>query len=269
MATDAAADRRQHMGELDIELGRLQRAFGHDLGGVRSLQRLAALIDDLFGDCAGLDQVQAAVEVALGKLHLGTRVRKLAVGLRGDCFERAGVDQVKQVAGVNHVAVLEFDVGDEAADPRANLNGIVLSVNAMKLDYQRMLRDVDVKQSQVQSDQANFERFANLVKSGGVTRAEYDNMRFQLAANQQMVTALRTMSEVQLAKLQGNADVDARAMPDYMQAKARVDEAQRQLDHSVIYAPFDGIVTQVDTVQPGMYLAASTAAWARSGRLSN
>jgi membrane fusion protein (multidrug efflux system) len=40
-----------------------------------------------------------------------------------------------------------------------------------------------------------------------------------------------------------------------------VDEAQRELDHTVIYAPFDGIVTQVDTVQPGMYLAASTAAF--------
>ena len=50
-------------------------------------------------------------------------------------------------------------------------------------------------------------------------------------------------------------------MPDYLQAQARVDEAQRQLDHTVIYAPFDGIVTQVDTVQPGMYLAASTAAF--------
>ncbi len=131
----------------------------------------------------------------------------------------------------------------------------------MKLDYQRMLRDVEVKQSQVQSDQANFERYANLVKSGGVTRADYDNMRFQLAANQRAVMALKTMAEVQLAKLQGNPDVDTRTMPEYLQAKARVDEAQRELDHAVIYAPFDGIVTQVDTVQPGMYLAASTAAF--------
>ena len=46
-------------------------------------------------------------------------------------------------------------------------------------------------------------------------------------------------------------------MPEYLQAKARADEAQRELDHAVIYAPFDGIVTQVDTVQRGMYLAAS------------
>ena len=42
---------------------------------------------------------------------------------------------------------------------KANLSGIVSSVNAMKLDYQRMLRDVEVKQAQVQSDQANFDRY--------------------------------------------------------------------------------------------------------------
>jgi membrane fusion protein (multidrug efflux system) len=153
----------------------------------------------------------------------------------------------------------QFQIMLDAA--KANLASVVSSVNAMKLDYQRLLREVDVKLAQVQSDQANFDRYANLVKSGGVTRADYDNMRFQLAANQQAVTALKTMAEVQRAKLTGDPDVDVKMMPDYLQAKARVDEAQRQLDHSVIYAPFDGIVTQVDTVQPGMYLAASTAAF--------
>jgi membrane fusion protein, multidrug efflux system len=153
----------------------------------------------------------------------------------------------------------QFQIAVDGA--KANLGGISSDLNAKKVDYQRMLREVEVKQAQVQSDQANFDRFANLVKSGGVTRADYDNSRFQLAANQQAVIALKTMAEVQLAKLGGNPDVDIHTMSDYLQAKARVDEAQRQLDHTVIYAPFDGVVTQVDTVQPGMYLAASTAAF--------
>ena len=153
----------------------------------------------------------------------------------------------------------QFQIMLDAA--KANLNSVVNNVTAMKLEYQHLLSDVEVKQAQVQSDQANFDRYANLVKSGGVTRADYDNMRFQLAANQRAVMALKMMASVQLAKLQGDADIDVERMPEYLQAKARVDEAQRQLDHSVIYAPFDGIVTQVDTVQPGMYLAASTAAF--------
>jgi membrane fusion protein (multidrug efflux system) len=152
-----------------------------------------------------------------------------------------------------------FEIALAAA--KANLGGTVSSLNAMKLDYRRMLRDVDAKRAQVDADQANYERYASLVKSGGVTRAEYDNARFQLAADKQALEALKVQAEVQLARLGGDPDVDVRRMADYLQAKARVDEAQRQLDHTAIYAPFDGIVTQVDTVQPGMYLAASTAAF--------
>ena len=144
---------------------------------------------------------------------------------------------------------------------RANLGGIVSSLNAMKLEYKRMLRDVEVKQSQVALDQVNTDRLSALVKSGGVTRAEYDNARFQLATNQQSVEALKLGAAVHLARLGGDPEVDVHIMSDYLQAKARLDEAQRQLDHTVIYAPFAGVTTQVETVQPGMYLAAATAAF--------
>lgn len=153
----------------------------------------------------------------------------------------------------------QFQIAVDGA--RANLAGVAISLEAMKVDYQRMLQNVAVKDAQVQSDRANFERYSNLVKSGGVTRADYDNMRFQLAANQQMATALKTAADVQLAKLDGNPNVDIRTLPEYSQALAKLDEAQRQLDDTVIRAPYDGIVTQVDTVQPGMYLAAATAAF--------
>jgi membrane fusion protein, multidrug efflux system len=144
---------------------------------------------------------------------------------------------------------------------KANLGGIVSDMNAMKMDYKRMMQDVDVKQSQVNLDQVNADRFGGLVQSGGVTRAEYDNARFQLATDKQAVAALKMSALVQLAKLGGDPEVDVHTMSQYLMAKARLDEAQRELDHTVIYAPFSGIVTMVDTVQKGMYLAASTAAF--------
>ena len=147
------------------------------------------------------------------------------------------------------------------AGAKAHLGSTVSTLNAEKLTYQRMLRDVQVKQAQVESDQANYDRLAGLVKGGGVTRAEYDNARFQLMADRQAVEALKVAAAVQLARLGGDPQADVTAMSDYLQAKAQVDEAQRQLDHTVIYAPFGGIVTQVESVQPGMYLAASTAAF--------
>jgi membrane fusion protein (multidrug efflux system) len=149
---------------------------------------------------------------------------------------------------------------------RANLAQTALTIEAMKQDYQRMLREADAKAAKVDADQANYDRYASLVKSGGVTRADYDNARFALAADKQAVEALRVQARVQLAKLGGDANIAVTATPQYMEAQARVDEAQRQLDETVIKAPFGGIVTEVDSVQPGMYLTAATAAF---GLVSN
>src|SRR5580698_2965138 len=112
----------------------------------------------------------------------------------------------------------------------ATMNGIVLVLNATKLEYDRMVRQAEAKQQ-------------------------------MLASDQQALAGLRVQAQMQLAKLGGSAEVDVHTLPDYLQAQARVAEAQRELDHTVIYAPFNGIVTQVDTVQPGMYLAAATAAF--------
>jgi membrane fusion protein (multidrug efflux system) len=152
-----------------------------------------------------------------------------------------------------------FEIAVDGA--RANLAQTALSVNAAKRDYQRMLRDVQAKESQVQADQAAFDRYAKLVKGGSVTRSDYDDARFKLASNEAMVQSLKEQAEVQLARLAGNPDIAPTDVPQYKEAQAKVDEAQRQLDHTVVKAPFAGVVTQVDQVQPGQYLAASTAAF--------
>lgn len=152
-----------------------------------------------------------------------------------------------------------FQIAHDGA--AAALAQTALQMEAMKYDYRRMQRDVDAKHDQVDADQANNDRFANLVKSGSVTRADYDNARFALAAGKQAVASLRVQAEVQLARLGGNPDIDVKTTPEYLQSAARLAEMQRQLDHATVRAPFAGIVTQVDSVQPGMYLAAATAAF--------
>ena len=44
-------------------------------------------------------------------------------------------------------------------------------------------------------------------------------------------------------------------------ASAAVDEAQRQLDHTVVRAPFDGIVAAVDSLQPGTLVISAMSAF--------
>jgi membrane fusion protein, multidrug efflux system len=153
----------------------------------------------------------------------------------------------------------QFQIAVDGA--RADLNQAALTMQAAKNDYQRMLRDIAAKQAQADSDQADLNRYAGLVRSGGVTRQIYDDARFKFAVDQQQVESAKAQAEVQLAKLGGNADIDVKLTPTYLTAEAKLAEAQRELNDTVVRAPFDGIVTRVSTLQPGMYLSASTAAF--------
>lgn len=153
----------------------------------------------------------------------------------------------------------QFQIAVDGA--KANLAQVGLMVEAMKQDYQRMLRDIDAKQAQVQLDSAIFERRSSLVNRGDVSRSDFDAAKFQLLASARTLESLRMLAQVQLAKLGGQPDVDVTKTPEYLKAQATVNEAQRQLDHAVLYAPYTGVVTMVDSVQPGMYLTAGTAAF--------
>jgi membrane fusion protein, multidrug efflux system len=148
---------------------------------------------------------------------------------------------------------------------KAQLQQTALNIEAMKQDYKRVLEDIQAQQAQVELDQANYDRYAVLVKSDSVSKANYDQARFTLAADKKKVESLKQQAQVQLARLGGNPDIPVGEHPQYQQAKANVDEAQRQLDHTVVRAPFNGIVTQVDTLQPGTYLVSQTAALTNTG----
>jgi membrane fusion protein (multidrug efflux system) len=144
---------------------------------------------------------------------------------------------------------------------KANLAQTRLTIEAMKKDYGRMQSDTDAEQAQVELDQVNYNRYAALVKTDAVTRANYDQARYTLQSDQSKLASLKRQAEVQLAKLGGNADIPVTDHPQYRQAKAQVDEAQRELDHTVVKAPFAGIVTDVPAIAPGKYLQASATAF--------
>ena len=97
--------------------------------------------------------------------------------------------------------------------------------------------------------------------SGTASKATYDQARYTLETDKNKLDSLRQQAAVQLARLGGNPNIPVTQHPQYLQAKARVDEAQRQLDHTAVRAPFAGIVTNVPSIAPGKYLAASTTAF--------
>ena len=180
----------------------------------------------------------------------------------------SGVVQDVDVADNQHVTAgqvlyrldpRQFEIALENA--KANLAETALNIDAMKADYQRMLRDINAQQSQVDLDQTTYDRAAALLKSAATPKATFDQANFTLQTDKAKLASLEQQAKVQLAKLGGNADIATERHPQYRQAKAQVDEAQRQLDHATVKAPFAGTVTSVPSIAPGKYLPASTTAF--------
>jgi membrane fusion protein, multidrug efflux system len=191
--------------------------------------------------------------------------------------EAAEVNATTDVSGiVTHVMVHEgehvqagqvlfqlgqrhFQIGVDGA--KAKLAETALDLASMKEDYQRMLKDADTAAARVAEDQSDFGRYASLIRSGGVTRAEYDDAKYKQQADQANLAALQEEAKTQLAKLGDDATKPVDQYPDYQSAQADVDEAERQLDHTIVRAPYNGIVTNVEQLQRGQYLTAASPAF--------
>jgi membrane fusion protein (multidrug efflux system) len=150
----------------------------------------------------------------------------------------------------------------------ANLREVGMTIESMKEAYQAILSNVAAQEAQVQLDQITFERNAALVASDSVARQTYDQARYMLQLDKAKLLSLRQQAQVQLSKLGGDPNIAVFDHPLYRQAKAVADEAQRQLNHASVHAPFSGVVTQVDALQPGAYLVSQTAALTGAGAIA-
>ena len=147
------------------------------------------------------------------------------------------------------------------ANAEANRAQVALTLESMKRDYRRMVTDAAAEQSQVALDRTRYERATRLLTSGVESRAGYDQAQYTLRTDQSKLEALREEARVQLARLGDNPNTPATQLPQYQQANAQVAEAERELLHTVVVAPFAGIVTNVPAIAPGKFLPASTTAF--------
>lgn len=147
------------------------------------------------------------------------------------------------------------------AKAEADRAQIALTLESMQRDYRRMLTQAAAEQAEVALDRSQFQRAVRLLANGVESRADYDRARYRLQADENQLAALQEQASVQLARLDGNPNLPVNRLPQYMQAEAQVAEAQRELNHTVVIAPFAGTVTDVPAIAPGKYLSASTTAF--------
>ena len=99
------------------------------------------------------------------------------------------------------------------------------------------------------------------MKERAITPQQYDDAKYKLAQDEAAVGGNQAAVQAALARLGGRADIAIEDMPAYKQAVAQLGEAQRELNHSIVRAPYDGEVTQVSKLQIGQFLPAGTAAF--------
>ena len=147
------------------------------------------------------------------------------------------------------------------ANAKAALAQSALDVEGTKAQYRGILGQIGAQQAQVNLAAITYHRYDTLVRQNAIAPSQLDQARGTLQSAQAMLVSLQQQARQTLAQLNGNPDLPDTQAPAYQKARAAVDEAQRQLDHAVVRAPFDGIVTAVDSLQPGTLVISAMSAF--------
>lgn len=167
-----------------------------------------------------------------------------------------------------------FHIDDRA--PRYALERAEAAMRSATYDYQGIKASLGQARSlmQVSSAGAAYEkreldRTSALAKSDNASQSALDQASILFTAASIFVQVAQSQIDVTLAKLGGDETLPLEKYPPYAQAVADRDQAQLDLDHTQVKAPFDGIAAKADAVLPGAMVAAGTPVLAvvRSDRL--
>jgi membrane fusion protein (multidrug efflux system) len=140
--------------------------------------------------------------------------------------------------------------------------GIVRNdLNALKANYRDMQAQLKQAQDDVDYYDREFRRQQDLASKSIASQQTFDTARRNLMNAQHRVASLNQQLAAIVANLNGDPDIPVEQHPRYRNAVAQRDEAARQLDHTVVKAPFAGVVTNVPSLAPGKYLQASMTAF--------
>jgi membrane fusion protein (multidrug efflux system) len=239
---------RGWLGELWADKARLRRVAM--IFGVAAVAAVALVLWLTGGRYAGTDD--AYVEAA--KLMVTTDVSGLVKSV--DVVQG---QHVKKGQVLFQLDPKPFQIAVDNA--KAALAQSVLDVEAMKATYQGMLGQTAAQQAQVRLAQITYNRDLALARASAIAPATLDQARGTLQSAQATLIFLQQNAQMQLAKLNGNPNLPPQQAPQYKQANAALDEAERQLGHTVVRAPFEGDVTEVDSLQPGTLVISAMAAF--------
>jgi membrane fusion protein, multidrug efflux system len=141
---------------------------------------------------------------------------------------------------------------------QSKLDSVRTDFANLKSNFKSLSELVALGQQTIVIKQRDVDRKSALAANHAGTQVDLDNAnaalltaKLQLQLGQQQLDSTRN-------QLLGNPDLPIEEFPAYGQAKAALDQAQRDFDHTAIKAPIAGTATQVDSIQLGRFVTAGT-----------
>jgi membrane fusion protein, multidrug efflux system len=143
----------------------------------------------------------------------------------------------------------------------------------LKSSYASNEQQIQMGADAVKVRQSDFNRKNDLATHGSGTFVDRDNATATLIQAQQILEFVRQQQDATKVKLGGDLNAPLEGFPEYMQAKAGLDDAQRNFRNTKVVAPMDGVATQVPQIelgrvapagQPVFAIVADTGLWVDS-----
>jgi membrane fusion protein (multidrug efflux system) len=147
-------------------------------------------------------------------------------------------------------------------EAEAQLATATLQVASLKATYLQRQSDLGSAQETLAFQQSELERQKRLIASGIASQAQVDRATHALDEARARLSGVQHEITGVIAQLGGNPQIEPSKHPTVMQAQAALDRARLNLSYTTITAPSDGVVTRVEQLQVGSYIAASTPVFA-------
>src|SRR5256714_752707 len=158
-------------------------------------------------------------------------------------------------------ALLEIDPEPfriSVTQAEARLAGVRTDFANLKTNLASTTRRIALARETVDLKQRDVERKNTLLANRAGSQVDMDNALNAVVAAKTQQEQLEQQQQGILNQLLGEQDLAIGKYPPYAQAAAALDQAKRDLDHTVLRAPIAGMATQVASIQMGRYVTAGT-----------
>jgi membrane fusion protein, multidrug efflux system len=149
-----------------------------------------------------------------------------------------------------------FDIDPEPYEialalAKGRLDSAKVAFANLRSSYVSNRDQIKMGEDAVRVRQADFDRKNELAGHGTGTTADRDTSMGNLIQAKQILEFVKQQQATTMVRLGGSLDAVIDNFPDYIQAKAGVQDAERNLRKTKIAAPIDGVATQVTQIELG------------------